>query len=102
MQADPFENSPRQNSFNNNYGRQQNINNTEQVPVAGYASEQPNNPLHRTRPHSQAHGHPHNNTQGQQSANMEMANNQHYQGQNQDNDSGNERDYTMFPCLRVL
>ncbi|MEH6815860.1 MAG: hypothetical protein V7683_04865 [Pseudoalteromonas distincta] len=93
MQADPFENSPRQNSFNNNYGRQQNFNNNEQAPAVGYASEQPNNPLHRTRPHSQTHGHPHTNTQGQQGENMEQANNQHYQGQNQEN----ERDYTMFP-----
>lgn len=99
MQADPFENSPRQNSFKNNYGRQPNINNNEQAPAAGYTSEQPNNPRLRTRPHSQVqtHLHPHNNTQGQQSANMEHTNNQHYQEQNQENDSGNERDYTMFP-----
>lgn len=97
MQADPFENSPRQSSFNNSSNRPQSSYNHGQAPDSGHATEQPNNPLHRTRPHSQVNGYSHNAMQAQQGIDMGQTNNQHYQEQNPQNDNENERDYTMFP-----
>ncbi|PLT26015.1 hypothetical protein [Pseudoalteromonas sp. MelDa3] len=97
MQADPFQNSPRQNSFNNGSNRQQSSYNNGQAPASDHATEQPNNPLHRARPHSQVNGYAQNDIQAQQGTAMGLTNNQQYQEQVPQNDSENERDYTMFP-----
>ena len=97
MQADPFQNSPRQNSFNNGSNRQQSSYNNGKAPASGHATEQPNNPLHRARPHSQVNGYAHNDIQAQQGTGNGLTNNQQYQEQDPQNNSENERDYTMFP-----
>ncbi|MBB1417396.1 hypothetical protein H5187_08915 [Pseudoalteromonas sp. SG44-1] len=89
MHANPFANSPRHTSFDNNHSREQSFDNKQHTPSADHASQQTNN----TRPRPQTH----NVSQATQEVNREQMTTPHYQDQNIERDSSNERDYTMFP-----